>query len=340
MATIKQIAKLAGVSRGTVDRVLNNRGLVSEKTEARVKEIAKALNYTPNKAGKSLAIKRKNLKIGFILFSSKNPFFKDVIKGIKNKEVELKEYGMNVEIRYSEFDDYLDQIKTIDDLVKSGINGLAITPINHEAVKEKLLELKEKNILVVTVNTDINDSGRIAYVGSNYYMSGRTAGNLMGLLTKGDAKVGIVTGSDRILCHAERVLGFKRSIEEDYPGIQVICTVKNHDDDIESFEATKRMLTEHPEINALYLSVAGVYGACKAVISMGLGGKITIISYDAVPSTKQLVKEGIIAATIDQQPQKQGELPLEILFNVLALDYKQEVELNYTDIVIKIRENI
>ena len=67
MATIKQIAELAGVSRGTVDRVLNNRGSVNANTAARVREIAEKLNYKPNKAGLMLAAQKKNLKIGVIL---------------------------------------------------------------------------------------------------------------------------------------------------------------------------------------------------------------------------------------------------------------------------------
>lgn len=70
----KQIAEMAGVSRGTVDRVLNNRGSVNANTAARVREIAEKLNYKPNKAGLMLAAQKKNLKIGVILFPDSNPF--------------------------------------------------------------------------------------------------------------------------------------------------------------------------------------------------------------------------------------------------------------------------
>lgn len=61
-------------SRGTVDRVLNNRGSVNANTAARVREIAEKLNYKPNKAGLMLAAQKKNLKIGVILFPDSNPF--------------------------------------------------------------------------------------------------------------------------------------------------------------------------------------------------------------------------------------------------------------------------
>lgn len=74
MATIKDIAALAGVSRGTVDRVLNNRGSVNPATAEKINEIAKALDYKPNKAGLALAAQKRSWKLGVILFSTDNPF--------------------------------------------------------------------------------------------------------------------------------------------------------------------------------------------------------------------------------------------------------------------------
>ena len=75
MATIKEIAALAGVSRGTVDRVLNDRGAVNPETAEKIRKIAKELDYKPNRAGLVLAAQKKRLKLGVILFSTGNPFF-------------------------------------------------------------------------------------------------------------------------------------------------------------------------------------------------------------------------------------------------------------------------
>lgn len=74
MATIKEIAALAGVSRGTVDRVLNHRGSVNPATAERIEKIARELDYKPNVAGLVLAAQKKKLKLGVILFSRKIPF--------------------------------------------------------------------------------------------------------------------------------------------------------------------------------------------------------------------------------------------------------------------------
>ncbi len=342
MATIKQIASLAGVSRGTVDRVLNNRGSVNAETALKVREIAEALHYSPNKIGKSLAVRKKNYKIGFILFSNtaNNPFFDDVVAGIESKARDLEELGVSVEIHFSEFDNWRHQIELLELLEKNGISGIAVTPCNHPEIAKKIRQLMENDIPVVTVNTDIENSNRLAYVGSNYYKSGRTAGNLMGLIMNGQANVGIVTGSSDILCHSERVSGFKDYIKENFPQIKIVSIVENQDDDFESFSVTKRLLNTHPEIDALYFAAAGVYGAGRAIKSMGLAGKLKIISFDTVPTTRKFVEEGLISITIDQQPHKQGSKPLDILMDYFALGILPKQDCFYTNVEIKVLENM
>ena len=104
MATIKEIAELAGVSRGTVDRVLNNRGAVSEQTARKVLDIARALQYRPNRAGIVLAAQKRNLKIGVILFDNGNPFFDEVLSGVQKKARELEEYNCCVSVSRVGFD--------------------------------------------------------------------------------------------------------------------------------------------------------------------------------------------------------------------------------------------
>ncbi|MFV0412902.1 MAG: substrate-binding domain-containing protein [Oscillospiraceae bacterium] len=224
-------------------------------------------------------------------------------------------------------------------LKEEGFSGVAISPVNHPSVAAKISELTSCGIPVVTVNTDINNSNRLAYVGSDYYKCGKTAGNLMELITGGQANVGIVTGSDSVLCHSERIAGFKRYIQKKQCDIRIAGIVENHDDDFESFAVTKKLLEEHPEIDALYLVAAGVYGAGRAVQSLGLAGRLKIICFDVVPTTKKLIKDGTLAAAIDQQPFKQGSLPLEILSDYLGMGITPVQDAYYTSINIRIREN-
>jgi len=342
MATMKEIAKKAGVSRGTVDRVLNNRGSVNPDTERNIREIAKAINYSPNFAGKTLAVRKKKLKFGYILFGTvdSNSFFEDVVFGIKSRAAELSDYGVTVEIREASIDDPEQQAKCIDDLIELGINGLAITPINHPIVADKLRKLSEMGVPVVTSNSDIPDCGRLAYVGSNYYKSGETAAGLMNLITGGTANIGIISGSPHVLCHSERVAGFTDCAGRQFPNLRIIDDAVNNDNDDESFNVTKNMLESHSEIDALFLTAAGVNGACRAVCELGLDGKLSIVSYDATESTCRLIRDGVISVTIAQQPITQGAMPLDILLDYLCMGTLPEKELNYTEIEIKIKESL
>lgn len=339
MATIKEIADLAGVSRGTVDRVLNKRGSVNPQTAEKVLEIAQALDYKPNRAGLVLAAQKKNLKLGVILFGEGNPFFDEVLDGISRKEEELACYNCSVSIKRVAVNTE-EQIRAIDEFVAEGINGIAISPTNDARLAAKINELYDMDIPVVSLNTDIKDCKRIAFVGSNYYQSGATAAGLMRLMAKGeDVNVGIIAGSSEILCHTERIAGFKHAIEN-YSHINVVETIMNHDDDFVSYDMTSQLLKSHPEINALFFAAGGVYGGCRSVIAQERNKDMTIITFDQVATTKEMIEKDVISATICQEPFVQGNKPLDILFTYLATGELPEQEYNYTAVDIRIKENL
>ncbi|MCM1283764.1 MAG: substrate-binding domain-containing protein [Muribaculaceae bacterium] len=338
MPTIKEIAELAGVSRGTVDRVLNNRGSVNPATAQRVREIAERLHYQPNKAGLMLAAQKKNIKIGVVLFSDSNPLFKELLEGISAKQQELAGYNCSLLMRQTAFDE-MAQFSAMEELLKAGIHGLVITPCSSPYIAAEIDRYTDLGIPVITVNTDIA-SKRMAYVGDNSLRSGQTAAGLMGRMTFGEIHTGIVTGSSRIQCHTERLTGFTRILEQSYPRIHVAETIENHDDDVESFEKVKTMLEAHPEINALYFAAGGIYGGCQAVQSLQRADSMQIITHDCVPATAELLCSGVITATICQQPYRQGYLPVELLSRYLLEGIAPEQELNYVDIDIRIKENL
>ncbi|MDO4333326.1 MAG: LacI family DNA-binding transcriptional regulator [Eubacteriales bacterium] len=338
MATMKEIADLAGVSRGTVDRVLNNRGCVNPATAALVRDIARQLDYKPNRAGIALAAQRKNLKLGVLLFDTGNRFFEDVWNGVFEKSEELAGYNCTVLARKVGFS-APEQADTIAELESGGINGLVLSPFNDALIAEQINRLADKGIPVITTNTDIYHSRRIAFVGSDFYRCGQTAAGLMRLMTNGNTNVGIITGSSQVLCHTDRIKGFCDNISANYPHIRVVETIENSDDEFESYDKTLDLLTRHPELNALYFTAGGVYGGCRAVLSSGRKD-IRIIAYDTIPTTRELVEQDVICATICQQPSIQGSRPLQLLFDYLMTGEKPEKEFYYTAVDIRIKENL
>lgn len=339
MATMKEIADLAGVSRGTVDRVLNNRGAVNPDTEQKVREIAKLLDYQPNKAGVALAALKKHFKIGVLLFGEENPFFDEVLEGLYDKLEELSIYGCSIIKHQTPFDLTL-QLSAIDALTEEGIHGLILSPYDDAAVVAKINTLWEAGIPCITVNTDLPDSARIAYVGSDYQKCGKTAAGLLHLLTNGHANTAIITGSSHILCHKERVSSFMEYIKQHSPQIQVVGIEENNDDDYKSYEAVTRLLKEHSDIDAFYFTAAGVYGGCRAIINSRLHTAPKVITFDDVPSTRELLQKGIISATICQQPKRQGALSLSLLVEYLLTRNLPDQKLYHMELPIKIRENL
>ena len=143
--TIKQISELCGVSRGTVDRVLNNRGKVKPEPEQKVREVADRLGYTPNMAGKALAARKRDLVIGVALVAKGNAFFDDVLSGIRQAGRELADYGVRVSVHTMKGYDVSQQCRMIRE-VGRGVHALIVNPINDPQVAAEIDALTESGV--------------------------------------------------------------------------------------------------------------------------------------------------------------------------------------------------
>ncbi len=312
--TIKKIAEISGVSRGTVDRVLNNRGKVSEAVERKVRETAQRLGYTPNMAGKALSIKKKEIVIGSVLPSEGNPFFYEIMRGMIVAANELSDYGVRLEIKKMRGYDPEKQERLIDEFSKR-IDILLITPVDDDRIREKIDALAECGVPTITLNSDICDSKRVCYVGSDYFKGGEIACGMLAMATGGRANLGIIMGSSKVLGHSQRLDGFMKILRQRFPDIRVTGTTETEDDDIIAFDRTRKLLERYPQTNALFIVAAGVYGACRAVIDNGVDKDICVVTFDDVPSTVEMMERGLVRATICQQPFTQGYEAVKIAFD-------------------------
>ncbi len=335
--TIKQIAQVSGVSRGTVDRVLNNRGRVSPETKELVAKVARELGYKPNIAGKALAARKKQYTVGIILCSEGNEFYDDVLRGIKKSEEEALEYGVSVILQTMKGYNVETQLKWMEEL-KDKIQFLILNAINDEKIADKINEFKAAGIPVITVNTDVEKSQRLCFVGSNFVKSGETAAGILGLLCGGEASIGIATGSVKILGHNQRISGFSHVCKKKYPKMNVVDIIETNDDDNAAYLETKRMLLAHTEVTAIYIVAAGVVGVCKAVEETKRD--VLIVCCDSTPSIVHLIKKGRIKAAICQQPYTQGLQSLHLAVQYLVNGILPENDYYAVKNEIKIAENI
>lgn len=338
--TIKQIAELAGVSRGTVDRALNDRGGVSAEVERQIKSIAKKLDYKPNPMAKALANSRKKLSIGVLVNSGKNPFFDKVMLGIEKAGAEIGSFNISLVIKELTGYNVTDQLSSIDELAQANINGLVITPINDLIIADRLNKLAQDGISIVTLNSDISGVDKLCFVGCDYVKSGQTAAELLGQITHSTAKVGIITGSEKMLGHTKRVSGFKKVLHDSYNFISVAGVCETFDDDVRAYMETKHLLDNHHDITALYFCAGGIDGGMKAVSDSEFSSRLKIITVDDTDNIKNYIKEGKVNMTVCQQPFKQGYDSIKFAFDKIVDNKNPPRKHMYTQNEVKTRYNL
>ena len=145
------------------------------------------------------------------------------------------------------------------DQLEEQIHFLILNPINDERIAGKINELSEKNIPVITVNTDIEGSRRLCYVGCDYLKSGRTACGILGIATDGKGRVGIATGSVKILGHNQRIRGFYETQKKRFPELNILDIVETEDD----------KATGYTPVSYTHLDVYKRQGQCGEGIGTG-----------------------------------------------------------------------
>ncbi len=338
--TLKQIAEIAGVSRGTVDRALYNRGRIKPEVAERIKKIADELGYQPNRAGKALAMAKRPVKIGVIAQATETPFMHLLLSGVEDATKEIAAFGAEVLTRSGVGLDVEAQLKMIDELVGEGINGLAIAPADDARMRNRINELIAANIPVVTFNVDIADTERLCFVGQNSEQAGRTCAGLLSIVMGYSGIVLPISGYQNNLSHTQRIKGFCDEIEKSFPEIHVLPTVYCQDNEALTQELTEKTLAEHPDLTAVYMAAGGQTGVCRALARTGKRGSVRVICYDLVPNNIRNLLDSRIDFLIGQDAHTQGYQPVMILFNYLFSGVKPEKPYLFTDISIRNKYNV
>lgn len=334
--TAKEIAILAGVSRGTVDRALKGRGGVAEDTKKKILAIAEKYDYKPNIIGKALVYSSKSIRVPVILNSVDNPFFDTVKQGIFAAEKELESYGISITL--TEFEGYSPEVLlNLLNALPPDTEQLILTPISHPEVENKLREMISRGVRVVMLSAALENLEGAVYVGCDYLKSGRIAGRLMGLLSKGVANLFIMTGNVHHSGHAKRVSGMCTILENEYPNIRIVGISENDDNDATAYRVMKNALQKNPEIDFVYITAAGVSGTLRAIHEHS--HFVRVCTFDDTLVTQEAMRQGSVLATICQQPFEQGYQAVKVLFNRIVLKDEADSPI-YTDLSIKVDQSL
>ena len=350
--TLKTIAERANVSRGTVDRALNNRGRICSKTQENILKIATELGYRPNILAKTLST-NKTYRIAAVIpedpayIPNDAPdetrgfgFYSVMAQGMKDAVNELADYGIELRFSYCERLNPYFQGKVLEQIDVSKVDGVVFNPA-HSMLNPYIDNFVQHGIPVITFNSDVIGSGRSCYIGQNMREAGGVAGELMGKFLHRKGRVLILTSYTEVESLIERCDGFMSVIRNEYPNIKVIGPYSCKEDIEEAEKKVLEYYQDDPEIEGIFtVNGSSTLGAIKAMKKLKLENPPIFIGWDAVEMTQQAIRDGIVTATICQEPYSQGYHAIRYMVKMLTEGWKPPKEFFYTRIKIAVKHNL
>jgi ribose transport system substrate-binding protein len=276
-----------------------------------------------------------------VLGLENNPFWIPVKEGTLTAAEILAEYNTTVEWivpgdthLVADFGPALEAaIVQQYDAIATIAGDAGVVPFINQAVAE--------GIPVATFNSETDEPNeRLFFVGADLYLQGQAAAHAMAEAIGGEGKVGIITGFFAVEAHELRRQGFVDVMAAEYPDVQIVGEVENTDQANIAYNQAQDFMTANPDLNGIYVTAGGPFGAAAAVQDAGMAGEVLVVSFDFVDETMEFVQEGVIYATIGQNPFAQGHDPAIRLFNYLVAGEAPECARLATDAAIVTAENI
>ncbi|BAX80808.1 LacI family DNA-binding transcriptional regulator [Labilibaculum antarcticum] len=321
---IKDIAEQAGVSVGTVDRVLHNRGEVAEETKNKILEIAKVNNYQPNLIARALTSKKRCVFASLLPTPTEEDiFWKRPLVGISEAAAELEQFHLKVENFFFEHYNEQDFIKQTEAILELNPSGVVFSPILSKESSEFCQKLDQRGIPYVFIESKLDKSNYLAYVGSDGFHGGRVAANLVdfGVPENGDILIiNLAKNLENVLHLNQRTQGFLSYFMDKgkNQGLKISIEIPKSDPEIIQ-EKLDSVLKKNKNIKAIFITGSKVYKIAKYLISNELSN-IILVGFDPIEQNIKYLNQGTINFLIGQHPYQQGFKAVRKLFEYVLLN--------------------
>lgn len=320
--TLKEIAALAGVHRSTVDKVLHKRPGVSDEVRRRVQAVIDETSYRPNPVGRALQKQSAVIRLAAILLEvDARPFME---RGIRKAVDALHMYNIQVDYHACAYGDVETQLEQIECAIRGQVDGIILSPLSADSVREAVNRAVAAGIPVVCTNTDIEGTGRLCYVGEDAAKASRIAGRILGEFLGGAGEIAVITSTSAMRTGTYflkvRETGFQGYMAENFPGIHIVESVPSLENPAMTYQMTLELLRRQPELRGVYVVGGGVREVGRAIRETGCGGRLKVVCFEDYPEILELLRENIVTCTINSDTVRQGELPVRILIDYLMQD--------------------
>lgn len=298
--TTKDLAKAAGVSLATVDRVLNGRGGVRQVTVEKVNSAIKELNYVRDISAANLA-RRKEYKLVFLLPDHDDELTEMIHIAINEASLSQAYERTAISIIGVPANDPHRIAQAIDGLSEDNVDGVAIMVPETAQVRDAILRLDCRGIAVVAFISNQPNARSAYFVGINNEAAGRTAGQLLARFI-GDRQGSVLAVTETMQSRdsLERRLGFDAIMAEYAPHLRVHPSMETHADEVRTAKIVKEALHNYPDIVGIYLMNHDISKTMQAIEAHGVSQKFVIIGHELTKHTRARLVNGSIDAVITQ----------------------------------------
>lgn len=298
-ATLQDVAREAGVGLATVDRVLNQRPGVRERTRSRVVDAAQRLKYRPDPAAARLAQQRPH-RVGVVLPSGSNSFVAMLRRQVDENRLWMDDHRMRGQVREVDVFEPAALARCLHAL-KPGCDTVILMALDHPLVRAAIDDLVDAGRCVITLVSDVPSSRRQHFVGIDNIAAGRTAATLLGRFVRARrGTVGVVVGSLALRDHAERCAGFGQVMAADHPRLALLPVIEGKDDSALTEGLVARLLAEQADLAGLYSVGGGNRGIGAALRASGRAKNVVFIAHELTPAARAYLQDGTLDAVISQ----------------------------------------
>jgi LacI family transcriptional regulator len=319
---IKDIASMAKVSVGTVDRVLHKRGKVSSEALVRIEKVLESINYKPNLIAQTLG-KNKNYRIVALVPNPElDPYWKQSYDGIKSGEIQLGQFGIHFILDYTFYDPHKKESfqQAALEIFHSHPDGVLVAPLFYYAALPFFKRLSETKIPFILFNTHLAEANALSFIGQDLFKSGRLAGELISLGQRPDSSYAILHIDEdlRNSIHlVEKERGFKDYFEKSGESHAVLTFILNNPK-ASTFQNQIESILQVPNLAGIYVSTSKVYLVAQYLRKKT--SSLRIVGYDLIKENVAGLQDGSIDFIINQNPMRQAKLGIQTLANYLIFN--------------------
>jgi len=284
--TIHDVAREAGVSSATVDRVLNGREKVREETARRVYEAARLIGYhAAPLIGQRVQADLPRLRLGLVLHKERQAFYQQFKAEAERAVTQAAGVRATLQVAFASSQSPRDFTELMEGMV-GRVDAIAATAVTHPEVTEAVMRLNARGIPCYSLLNDFAQGVRQNYLGLNNLKVGRIAAHMIATASHHAGKIAVFVGGYRWHGHELRETGVRSYFREYAPQFQILDTLINLETRQLTYEATLDLLGRHPDLRGIYCAGGGMEGAIAAVREARAPGEVALVVNELTPESR------------------------------------------------------